>query len=105
MPALENLPESAVAVVGLDDVTYIDTPSKRVAEATISSISGPRDRIAFSLTVDEASIGPGSYVLAAEVRLDAKSTLQSGDYLSTAAHPWRARESESSEQIVRVSRI
>jgi uncharacterized lipoprotein YbaY len=105
LPALENFPEGAVAVVGLDDVTQIDAPSNRIAETMVSSISGPRDRIPFTLTVEERSIDRGSYVLSAEVRRDGTSGLRPGDFLSTVAHPWRTRESESSDQIVRVSRI
>ena len=87
LPAAQSL-DGATAIVGLDDVTLIDAPSKRIAETVIAGIRGQHDRIPFSLEVDRDFRTSDSYVLAAEIRRAGAATLRTGDFLSTVAVPW-----------------
>jgi uncharacterized lipoprotein YbaY len=80
--------EDAVAIVGLDDVTRLDVPSLRVAEAFIDHVNGVMDRISFRLTLPGCLSKFASYVLSAEIRRSGGSSLRSGDFLTVAAHPW-----------------
>jgi uncharacterized lipoprotein YbaY len=98
-----QLLDSAVAIVGLDDVTQIDSPSKRVAETAIEQISGWQDRIPFSLEAHWDFQARNSYVLAAEIRCSGEKRLRPGDFLTTVAVPWTVNETDGN--VVPVNRI
>jgi hypothetical protein len=78
----------ATAIVGLDDVTMIDAPSRRIAETTIAHVHGAWKRIPFELTARFDPSAAASYVLAAEIRVGPRDAPGLADYLSTIACPW-----------------
>ena len=80
--------ERAVATVGLDDVTQIDAPSKRIAETVIEPITGFLDRIPFCLEAEGNLSTHNSYVLKAEIRRSQEMKLRPGDFLTVVAVPW-----------------
>jgi uncharacterized lipoprotein YbaY len=80
--------ERAIAIVGLDDVTQIDAPSKRVAEVVIEPISGSINQIPFRLQAEGDLSKRRSYVLRAEIRRSQQVKLRPGDFLTTVAVPW-----------------
>jgi uncharacterized lipoprotein YbaY len=80
--------DDAVAIVGLNDVSRIDSPSVRVVETIIAPIRGLQQRIAFCLMCEEATLTGDSFVLSAEIRRSDKTRLERGDFLTTAAFPW-----------------
>lgn len=102
LPARE-LFTAAVAVVGIDDVTKIDAPSRRVAETVVEPVNGWQDRIPFSLKVQGEVSARNSYVLSAEIRRFGEKDLRPGDFLTTVAVPWTA--AETGRNVVPVSRI
>ncbi|MEA2863509.1 MAG: hypothetical protein QOF14_5781 [Hyphomicrobiales bacterium] len=84
--------DAALLVVALLDVTYLDAPSRIVAERSYQ-ISGRPAEIPFHLPLPEAVLpASASYVLKAEIRRTNPADLRRGDYLSTAAHPWSPGE-------------
>jgi uncharacterized lipoprotein YbaY len=95
--------DDAVAIVGLDDVSKIDAPSIRVAEAIIRPIGGLLDRIPFYLTIDPNLRASDSYVLTAEIRCSKKERLSPGDFLATTAFPWSV--SDRTDKTIDVSQI
>jgi len=95
--------DGAMAIVGLDDVTLIDSPSRRKAETLIEPVNGSLVRIPFQLDVDESLSPRNSYVLTAEVRKLRKDRIQSGDFLTTVAVPWSP--GDRGEAVVPVSQI
>jgi len=94
--------EDAVAIVGLDDVSRIDAPSVRVAEMIIP-VRGRQHRIPFRLTAEESSLTGDSFVLSAEIRSSEKSRLRPGDFLTTAAFPWR--RDDTADMLLQVEKI
>jgi|SRR6266545_483917 len=95
--------DGAVAVVGLDDVTQIDSRSKRVAETVIERICGWQDRIPFNLEARGDFQARNSYVLAAEIRCAGKKHLGPGDFLTTVAVPWTVDKTDGN--LVPITRI
>ena len=95
--------DNAIAVVGLDDVTQIDSSSKRVAETIIERICGWQDSIPFSLEAHWDFQSRNSYVLATEIRCSGEKGLRPGDFLTTVAVPWTVSETDG--KLVPVSRI
>jgi uncharacterized lipoprotein YbaY len=93
----------AVAVVGLDDVTYVDAPARRVMETVVAPIIGSQARIPFSMRGDVDVSERRRYVLAAVIYGSGERRLQPGDFLTTAAHPWTAGAGH--DNVLRVSRI
>jgi uncharacterized lipoprotein YbaY len=93
----------AVAVVGLEDVTMADAPSRRIAETVIEPISGSCDRIPFSIMVEGDFPASKSYVLAAQIRHSHNEGLRPGDFLTTVAVPWTVGKTD--ENVVPVRRI
>lgn len=87
--------DNAVLVVALHDVTYVDAPSRTVAERVYPPISGRHAEIPFCLALPNDLPPSASYSLKAEIRRGDPDALRSGDYLSTAAHPWSPREAEA----------
>ncbi len=85
----------ALLVVALHDVTYVDAPSRIVAERVYERISGHRDEIPFRLSLPENLPVSASYALKAEIRRSARAALRPGDYLSIAAHPWSPGETSA----------
>jgi hypothetical protein len=80
--------DDATATVGLDDVTLVDRPSKRVAEVTIEHVHGRIHQIPFVLDW-KADLEPGAmYVLTAVIRREARTGVAVGDYINTVALPW-----------------
>jgi uncharacterized lipoprotein YbaY len=95
--------EGAVAIVGLDDVTLIDAPSRRIAEAVIESVNGSLHRIPFRLEVEGSLSTLKRYVLTAEVRTSREERIHPGDFLTTVAVPWTP--GDTGDNAVPVSRI
>lgn len=96
--------DHAVAIVALDDVTYVDAESTRIAEVVIEPVCGVHARIPFSLRVEASALrASSSYVLTAEIRTLHKDALSRGDFLSTAAHPWSS--TSDGEATIAVQRI
>lgn len=93
----------AVAVVGLDDVTMMDAPSRRVAETVIEPITGSRDRIPFFIVAEGDFPAGNSYVLAAQIRHSKEQGLRPGDFLTTVAVPWTI--DDTGDNVVPVRRI
>lgn len=86
--ARQEMFADATAIVGLDDVTMIDAPSRRIAETIIEHVSGLRDQIPFELTTRFEPSASASYALAAEIRLGPRDAPGLADYVSTIACPW-----------------
>lgn len=84
--------DNAVLIVALHDVSWIDAPSRTVAERTYRPISGRHSEFRFCLALPGSLPTSASYSLKAEIRRGDPKALRSGDYLSTAAHPWSAGE-------------
>lgn len=80
--------DDATAIVGLDDVTMIDAPSRRVAEKIIEHVRGLQTEIPFELTARFEPSASASYVLSAEIRLGAGDPHGPADHVSTIACPW-----------------
>jgi uncharacterized lipoprotein YbaY len=80
--------DDALLIVALHDVTYIDAPSRVMAERRYGPISGLHAEIPFCLAVPATISRSASYSFKAEIRRSDPTTLCPGDYLSTAAHPW-----------------
>jgi uncharacterized lipoprotein YbaY len=95
--------DGAVAIVGLDDVTQIDAPSKRLAETAIQPIKGSVDRIPFRLEAEGELPTRNSYVLAAEIRCSGEGRIRPGDFLTTVAVPWTP--GSAGDHAVEVKRI
>jgi uncharacterized lipoprotein YbaY len=94
--------EDATVIIGLDDVSLIDAPSRRIAERTIEHVRGPRAEIPFRLEVPSGLSRSSDYVLSAEIHRSGEA-LAAGDYLSVAACPWRPGETE--DQVIPVRKI
>ena len=95
--------DDAVAIVGLDDVSRIDTRSVRIAETVIDPIRGLQERIPFCLVAEEGLLTSDSYVLSAEIRRSGKRALSPGDFLTTAAFPWTV--GDRNVKVIDVSQI
>jgi uncharacterized lipoprotein YbaY len=87
--------DDAMLVVALHDVTYVDAPSRMVAQRIYDRVSGLLSEIPFCLTVPATISGSASYLLKAEIRRSDRAALRSGDYLSTVAHPWSPGETDA----------
>jgi uncharacterized lipoprotein YbaY len=94
--------DGAVLIVALHDVTYVDAPSRVVAERRYDALSGIHSEIPFYLAVPAALPSGASYALKAEIRRSDRNELMPGDYLSTAAHPWMPGETRA---VILVRRI
>jgi uncharacterized lipoprotein YbaY len=84
----------ATAVVGLDDVTQVDAPSRRIAETKIEHLRGQHAAIPFKLVAAFVPSSRASYVLSAEIREGAAGGLRSGDYVNQIACPWTPDQTE-----------
>lgn len=103
LPASEQAREG-VAIVGLDDVTVIDSLSRRIAEQVIDPLPSRATEIRFSLQVPASLVlDAASYSLAAEIRTSSRKSLSPGDYLSTVSHPWSP--GDDAEHLIQVQRI
>jgi len=79
--------DDAVLIVGLHDVSYVDRPSRTLAERAYR-LSGPYSDIQFSLCLPESLPSAAAYALRAEIRCKDPKQLSRADYVSTIAHPW-----------------
>lgn len=99
LPSPERF-EDAVAIVALDDVTYVDAESTRIAGVTIAPLHGVYARIPFSLRIEASLLrASASYTITAEIRTTRKEALLRGDFLTMTAHPW----SPENNQIAKIS--
>jgi uncharacterized lipoprotein YbaY len=94
---------SAMAIVGLDDVSYVDRPAVRIAETVIAPIDGLKDRIPFRFDGDEKLLTGNSFAVSAAIRCSDNTRLRHGDFLTTTAHPWLPGEDR--ELLLAVSQI
>ena len=94
--------DGAVLIVALHDVTYVDAPSRVVAERSYDALSGIHSEIPFSLDLPADLSSRASYALKAEIRRSDRDELTPGDYLSTVAHPWTPGETRA---VILVRRI
>ncbi len=94
---------SAMAIVGLDDVSYVDRPAVRIAKTVIAPIDGLKDRIPFRFDGDEKLLTGNSFAVSAAIRCSDNTRLRHGDFLTTSAHPWLPGEDR--ELLLAVSQI
>lgn len=87
LPARQSF-TNAVAIVGLDDVTLVDAPSRRIAETVIEPVDGSLERIPFRLETQATFPAGKAYVLSAEIRRSGETRIGPGDFVTTVAVPW-----------------
>lgn len=79
----------AIVNVRLEDVSYVDAPSKTVAEQVFPCVSyraGSQVKLAFDLRGDMPD-ERASYGVRVHVDVDGDGQVSRGDYISTESHP------------------
>ncbi len=94
--------DDAVLIVALHDVTYLDAPSRIVAERRYGAISALHGEMQFCLGLPSDLPSDARFVLKAEIRRSDPNLLSSGDYISTAAHPWTPGEAQATILVRRI---